>query len=535
MEPIMRYLYVIFIIFLIHWNSAICSNDTVDNPFKNSLFGVDCSLSPDDNTFPVDSIELVVKRLDEMGIKWIRETFMQSGIEYPRGVYHWEEYDEIIRLWQKYNFQIVACIYGGSNYTGPMRDGTDKNRLVPRYNGIGNCKATLEEWWEYVQKTVERYDGDGINDMPGLKYPIKYWESWNEPNQVTDPGHDGFWYRKWADSLNTEDMNYLYVLQKGFYSSVKQADSTSLVIGPSVLSRGSYDTDHRKEFYCTESQSYYDIINYHKNRLYSWKNWDKSISCMSTRKVWFTETSRHKLDGENEYENNIEYIKLLIQGGYLIQNKIMRIYHYFDQKENNKYIDITAPGYPLKQMGIFMKTLFSQLDKSEPQDVIEHPNWVGYKFGRKDGRVYAMWSREDSAIISFPVATKNVQVVKLDGSSKWINVHQSRVNITLSEEPIFLFQARTDNCFRIQKPYIQNYPNPFNAETKFEYQISNPGNYSINIYNEIGQRVRVLKNNFHDKGNYSVIWDATDQASGIYFCELAGEGVRHFCKILFLK
>ena len=28
---------------------------------------------------------------------------------------------------------------------------------------------------------VERYDGDGVDDMPGLAYPIRHWEVFNEP------------------------------------------------------------------------------------------------------------------------------------------------------------------------------------------------------------------------------------------------------------------------------------------------------------------------------------------------------------------
>ena len=30
---------------------------------------------------------------------------------------------------------------------------------------------------------VERYDGDGVDDMPGLEIPVKHWEIDNEPSQ----------------------------------------------------------------------------------------------------------------------------------------------------------------------------------------------------------------------------------------------------------------------------------------------------------------------------------------------------------------
>ncbi|MBN2542609.1 hypothetical protein JXI42_07050 [bacterium] len=34
----------------------------------------------------------------------------------------------------------------------------------------------------FVRMTIERYDGDGISDMPGLTNPIKYWQVGNEPD-----------------------------------------------------------------------------------------------------------------------------------------------------------------------------------------------------------------------------------------------------------------------------------------------------------------------------------------------------------------
>lgn len=34
----------------------------------------------------------------------------------------------------------------------------------------------------YVRRVVERYDGDGVDDMPGLQSPVRYWEVDNEPD-----------------------------------------------------------------------------------------------------------------------------------------------------------------------------------------------------------------------------------------------------------------------------------------------------------------------------------------------------------------
>jgi len=40
----------------------------------------------------------------------------------------------------------------------------------------------------FVKATVERYDGDGVDDMPGVANPIKYWQVGNEPNNQQRSG-----------------------------------------------------------------------------------------------------------------------------------------------------------------------------------------------------------------------------------------------------------------------------------------------------------------------------------------------------------
>jgi len=42
---------------------------------------------------------------------------------------------------------------------------------------------TAAQYYDYVQHVVERYDGDGIDDMPGLKRPVIYFELGNEVSE----------------------------------------------------------------------------------------------------------------------------------------------------------------------------------------------------------------------------------------------------------------------------------------------------------------------------------------------------------------
>jgi len=86
----------------------------------------------------------------------------------------------------------------------------------------------------------------------------------------------------------------------------------------------------------------------------------------------------------------------------------------------------------------------------------------------------------------------------------------------------------------------QNYPNPFNPTTEIEYNIASSGDFNINIYNILGQKVRTLVNERHSVGNYKIQWDGTDSnrqqvGSGIYFYSLKGKDVSLTKKMILLK
>ncbi len=70
----------------------------------------------------------------------------------------------------------------------------------------------------------------------------------------------------------------------------------------------------------------------------------------------------------------------------------------------------------------------------------------------------------------------------------------------------------------------QNYPNPFNPVTTILYQLPKSEFVNISIYNVVGQLVETLVNGHKDTGFHSVIWNANDIGSGLYFYRIeAGE------------
>ena len=75
----------------------------------------------------------------------------------------------------------------------------------------------------------------------------------------------------------------------------------------------------------------------------------------------------------------------------------------------------------------------------------------------------------------------------------------------------------------------QNYPNPFNPSTVIEYDLPQGGHVSLQVFNALGQLVRVLERGYVSAGRHSVDWNAADDAgkgvaAGIYLYRLRFEG-----------
>jgi len=73
----------------------------------------------------------------------------------------------------------------------------------------------------------------------------------------------------------------------------------------------------------------------------------------------------------------------------------------------------------------------------------------------------------------------------------------------------------------------QNYPNPFNPVTNLKFAIPKNGFVSLKVYDLLGKEVLTLVNENKQPGNYSVSFDGSNLASGIYFYKLeAGDFVQ---------
>lgn len=124
-----------------------------------------------------------------------------------------------------------------------------------------------------------------------------------------------------------------------------------------------------------------------------------------------------------------------------------------------------------------------------------------------------------------------LQCLDLDGTVNFFG--PASVAFSLSEEAVNP-GVPTVNLFD------NAYPNPFNPSTTLRYQIKDPGNVRIDIYNTKGQLVRSFREYRDAAGYYQIIWDGKDRSgktlpSGVYLCRMNSADFSSTRKVVLAK
>jgi outer membrane protein assembly factor BamB len=129
--------------------------------------------------------------------------------------------------------------------------------------------------------------------------------------------------------------------------------------------------------------------------------------------------------------------------------------------------------------------------------------------GDRINSVNVMPSIDGNYSFELLAGTKNGKVVNLSGGVDTVSTGLT-VNEIVPEE----FQL------------FQNYPNPFNPNTKIEFKIPEIEIVRLKVFDILGREVTTLINKQMQPGNYTIDFDASELASGIYFYTLnVGENV----------
>lgn len=149
---------------------------------------------------------------------------------------------------------------------------------------------------------------------------------------------------------------------------------------------------------------------------------------------------------------------------------------------------------------------------------------------------YTQYSPVNATSISSMACGYYTDLSTGDGcTASWTaTVLTARPNITFT---INLTTGVNGEYTGIPKTYSlsQNYPNPFNPVTKINFEIPKQGFVNLQVYDILGREVKTLINEIKTAGRYSVDFNASEFASGVYFYKLVSNDFTDIKRMMLIK
>jgi len=155
--------------------------------------------------------------------------------------------------------------------------------------------------------------------------------------------------------------------------------------------------------------------------------------------------------------------------------------------------------------------------------------------------IYFNYPTAADGVFLYPEGTRGAIGIEGDGSvgSEYYFWGDRRFNRPVAGTTIRFSSQPVANVREEWRPTVfaleQNYPNPFNPSTAIAYDVAAPSDVRLAVYDILGREVSVLVNERKGPGNYSVKFDASDLASGVYVYRLQAGNVVRTRKMILLK
>jgi hypothetical protein len=106
--------------------------------------------------------------------------------------------------------------------------------------------------------------------------------------------------------------------------------------------------------------------------------------------------------------------------------------------------------------------------------------------------------------------------------------------------PPFVFDPSLMQKAPMDSRLSHNYPNPFNPATVIRYTLWQGGMTRVEVYNSLGQKIRVLLEREQPSGAHEIVWDGRDDqgrsaVSGVYFYRIIAIGFAQTKKMMLLR
>jgi len=124
-----------------------------------------------------------------------------------------------------------------------------------------------------------------------------------------------------------------------------------------------------------------------------------------------------------------------------------------------------------------------------------------------------------------------VKIVDLKGQSSSYSNRWSTLGLGGVAKEV----TNEDTAIPEQYELYNPWPNPFNPVTTLRFGLPEESNVSLKVYDVTGKNVADLVSGHLSAGYHSVVWDASTNASGLYFVKLTTPGYSATQKLMLVK
>ena len=155
-----------------------------------------------------------------------------------------------------------------------------------------------------------------------------------------------------------------------------------------------------------------------------------------------------------------------------------------------------------------------------------------------DGGSNATWNRTDSGFIFKVNYVYDTTITNNGGGTTSKEVYHEEEHVVVEVTPYknaTAVKSTQENSRPKEFALFQNYPNPFNPVTIIKYQIPKASHVKLMIFDILGNQVAKLVDEDKSPGSYSVNFDGTALASGVYFYRIQAGNYVLTKKLILLK
>ena len=399
------------------------------------------------------------------GVYWVRAFDMfWNDIEPQKGQFNWSIQDERMKEFTEQEIYPLVIVKPFANWDqntchpDSLYEAEAHGPMIGEKIKVGKpCDMTA--YAQFLEKAVERYDGDGKDDMPGLEIPIKYWEIMNEPSM--QGGVTGGVGEELKFFKGTSD-EYLEIL-KTSYQTIKKADSRALVLHAGMAGMQQNFQSFWEPIFDQGGGNYFDIANIHtintdENRhdlyIIKFKKFLDQYG-IGDKPIWITEVQYGELTKKPEDLKSFEVlmakstILALAQGAdklFYIDNWLswdqIRAVEKPEEKEKEEKLKINSEKFESSTHKVYLNLVnkinnFDKIEKikeeiiANPEDFDGSTSNIGqYRFISGKKEIYVLWG---AAEVPDEISGK-IKVTDIYGKSRKINANA----LKLSDEPIFV-------------------------------------------------------------------------------------------------